>query len=515
MTRALPAFPSATLAAMLMLLPASATRAADTVLGLGAGDNLIVQDSTATVTRFGIAESTGNLTRNGQLFVHTTAAISGGSTFVGAGAGNPSTSGSLNTAFGHEALASNTAGDSNSAFGTRALQLDTGGIYNSAFGSFALYYTDGEKLGPGGGVNSTGSWNSAFGAWAMVLNTTGRKNSALGFAALYSNTTGERNTALGHEAMRYNQTGDGNAAVGDSALWRNEGNDNVAMGSSALFNHTTGNNNVAIGARALQAPFLAYPSTGSNNTVVGAQALFYGGSAAENTAVGVNALAGPSPGPSTAAAGNTAVGMNALRNATGSGNVAVGHSAGIDQDTGSDNVYLANAGVASESGQIRIGNSADHSAAFVAGIHGASVDGGTDMAVFVDGTGKLGTVPSSIRFKESVRDLGSASQALLKLRAVSFEYKRDAAHGDAPRRYGLIAEEVDRVAPDLVIHDDDGRPFAVRYEFLTPMLLNELQRQESRIAAHRHQLEVQSRRIAELQERLDELDSAPSETAGR
>lgn len=205
---------------------------------------------------------------------------------------------------------------------------------------------------------------------------------------------------------------------------------------------------------------------------------------------------------STAGNRNTAVGQQALLFTTGSDNVGLGFEAGQNQSSGSNSIYIGNIGAA-ESDTIRIGtvtastNHSVHTATFIAGISGASVSAATDAPVQIDATGKLGTVISSRRFKEDIRDLGAGSRGLLRLRPVSFRYTPEQGRG-AARQWGFIAEEVAEAFPELVIYDEGGQPFTVRYHLLPTLLLNELQRQERELAALRAEL-------AELRARVEAL----------
>jgi hypothetical protein len=175
--------------------------------------------------------------------------------------------------------------------------------------------------------------------------------------------------------------------------------------------------------------------------------------------------------------------------------VAIGFFAGVDQTTGSHNIYIRNRGVSGESGQIKIGNTTDHTQATIAGIHGSTVDNASDLAVLVDNTGKLGTMASSLRFKQDVQDMGEASDQLMALRPVTFRYREDP---EAPQ-YGLIAEEVSEVAPELVAYDEDGQPYSVRYHVLAPMLLNELQKERQTNEKQAQTIQEQRARLAQLE----------------
>jgi hypothetical protein len=191
----------------------------------------------------------------------------------------------------------------------------------------------------------------------------------------------------------------------------------------------------------------------------------------------------------TTGSSNTALGTNALfNNTTGASNIAVGNTAGFNLTTGSNNIDIGNGGVAAESNTIRIG--AAQTATYIAGISGATSAGG--VAVFVDGAGHLGTITSSARFKEDIQDIGEGSSALMKLRPVSFHYKQD-VDPSGIEQYGLVAEEVAKVYPELVVYDESGAPQTVRYHFVNALLLNEVQRQARRAEAQQGEIEAQRR----------------------
>jgi hypothetical protein len=443
--------------ALALALPAWA---ADVTLKLDAGSGFVIQNS-ASAPRLRVDETTGNVSRNGALFVHTTGTTN---LFVGPGAGNLGTSGyGNNTGVGSQALAANTTGFHNSAFGEDALIANTSGAYNSAFGKDALR------------TNTTSNSNSAFGYAALRANT-GTSNSAFGSIALRNNSSASasNNSAFGRGALYANTSGFSNSAFGSSALYSNTGGlGNTAVGSFTLRFNTGGDSNSAVGQAALDSN-----TTGNSNTAVGASAL----------------------GAIT----------------TGSSNIGIGVSAGSAQTTGSTNIYLDNPGVAGESGTIRIGNGG-HTQTFIRGIHNATST--SSLAVLVNATGKLGTTTSSIRFKEDVRDMGAASQKLSRLRPVVFRYR---AHDGEPAsgvdEYGLIAEEVAEVAPELVVNDEEGRPYSVRYHVLPAMLLNEMQAQQREIEMQRHEMQVRevehAEEIAALTARLASLEAHRLESLG-
>ena len=270
--------------------------------------------------------------------------------------------------------------------------------------------------------------------------------------------TGSGNTASGQAALSENTTGDSNTATGAGSLGSNtDGDSNTAMGADALASNTIGFSNTAIGREALR-----------ENTT----GLF-------NTAVGDGALVS-----NTTATGNTAVGADALQNVTtGVNNVAVGRSAGSNATTGSNNIYLGGSvlGIAGESYTMRLGG--PQTRTFITGIHGITTGINNAIPVLVDSLGQLGTVSSSRRFKEDIHDMTDASSRLLELRPVTFRYTQAYADGSKPQQYGLVAEEVAEVFPELAVRDADGQIETVHYETLNVLLLNELQKQQRRIEA--------------------------------
>jgi trimeric autotransporter adhesin len=457
----------------------------------------------------------GVIALGGASFVHN---FGSSNTFVGASAGNmsPSLTGTNNTGVGHSALLSNTTGSLNAAFGDSALASHKTGNFNAAFGAQALF------------SDTTGFNNSAFGTFALGLNTTGTSNSAFGASALLHNTTGTANAAFGDIALSSNTTGGDNAAFGTSALFANTtGTSNAAFGASALVGNTTGGLNAAFGTSALQAN-----STGGSNSAFGADSLFTNTIGFNNSAFGSSALFANTSGGGNAAFGtdaldnntmggsNSAFGINALfANTTGSqnsafgtgtlqsltsgnGNIAIGIASGSSLTTGSSNIYIGNFGAASESNTIRIGTVGTQAAAFMAGISGATSASG--VAVLVNSSGQLGTTTSSRRFKDDIADMAAESDLLMKLRPVAFYYKPelDPTH---TRQYGLVAEEVAQVTPQLVVFDKDGVPQTVRYHFVNAMLLNEVQKQRQLIEEHQRANEAQQSTIALQQAEIQDL----------
>jgi hypothetical protein len=417
----------------------------------------------------------GNVFKNGSLFIHD--------------------NGISNTALGETALLNNLAGFQNTAAGFEALKANTGGFNNTAHGALALR------------INSTGNSNTAVGAAALAVNAIGNQNTAAGTAALSFNFSGSSNTAAGFQALRQNLTGSSNTAIGSLALTNNTtGTNNTAGGVNALSGNLNGLGNSAFGHQAL-----AGNTVGSGNSAVGDSALINNSEGVGNSALGASTLFGNTTGTNNTAAGdqalfgnnvgfnNTAVGKGTLfNNSSGSGNTAVGFNAGQNATTGNDNIYLNNPGVAAESGTIRIGTSGTQTKAFMAGISGVTT-GGVAVTVVVDGDGQLGTISSSRRFKGDVRDMAEASSGLLQLRPVTFRYRESSGDGSRPLQYGLIAEEVAEVYPELVQYSTSGKPQTVLYRVLSSLLLNEVQKQ------HR-QIQAQEVQILELSARLERLE---------
>jgi hypothetical protein len=277
-----------------------------------------------------------------------------------------------------------------------------------------------------------------------------------------------------------------NTSAGTDALQNNQvtvsggGQDNNAFGNYALSSNTIGSDNTAFG----------YASMEEN--VSGGQ----------NTAIGSVALVGLQTGSN-----NTAIGSNALPYVVaGNNNIGIGASAGfLQRNFGDNDIYIANAG-GDENGTIRLGTTGMQTRAFIAGIYGVAT-GGTGAAVVVDSNGQLGTVSSSRRYKEDIQTMGEASDRLLQLRPVTFHYKKADAQGNKPQQFGLIAEEVAAVMPELVVTNQDGQPETVAYHLLPALLLNELQKEHRLNLEQTAQLGVQGERILAQQRQIDEQKS--------
>jgi Chaperone of endosialidase len=339
--------------------------------------------------------------------------------------------------------------------------------------------------------------NTAEGTDALLNLNTGTDNTAVGYTALQNNAFGNFNTATGAYALSLNNFGSGNTAHGYNALGANTtGLANTAQGKDALRNNTTGSVNTASGDVAL-----AFNTSGSANTASGANALAGNTTGSTNTADGYGALFSNATGGA-----NTATGYSALSsNSTGSNNIALGYQAGINLTTGDNNIDIGNTGTPRESAKIRIGTRGTHSDTFIAGIFGTTISNGA--AVFVDNKGHLGTVTSSARYKESIKPMDAASEALFSLRPVTFQYRKEVDPNGVPQ-FGLIAEEVARVDSDLVARDENDKPYTVRYEAVNAMLLNEF------LKEHRKG-EQQDRKIERLEATVASLRSALKEQAAQ
>jgi hypothetical protein len=326
--------------------------------------------------------------------------------------------------------------------------------------------------------------NTAEGQNALFSLTTGTFNTAVGFLSLRGLTDGQFCTGVGAGTLIAN-TADGNTATGTGALLSNTlGISNTANGAFSLFSNTVGVSNTAHGYQAL------FSNNGFDNTASGFQALFSNTTGQANTATGEFALAG-----NTSGGFNTAVGEDALvSNTTGIGNIALGAEAGANLTTGNSNIDIGNFGVAGESNTIRIGNQELHTATFIAGITG--VDEGSPTAVFINTTtGQLGATPpaSSQRFKKEIKPMDKASEGILALKPVTFQYKNDKT--DTPQ-FGLIAEEVAKVNSDLVMRDKNGDIYSVRYDAVNAMLLNEFLKEHRRVEEQRAKIGSLNSKVA-------------------
>ena len=323
-------------------------------------------------------------------------------------------------------------------------------------------------------------------AQALSEGNLGNGNTAEGSGALQSLTTGIHNTADGHQTLLLNTTGNFNTATGSQALKNNTGDLNTADGFHALLSNTTGSLNTATGWKAL-----VRNTTGFSNTSDGCEALLSNTTGFDNIAIGESAL---------------------VRNTTGSHNIAIGGQAnpgpgapggGGNLTTGDNNIDIGNEGVAAEANTIRIGEQGTQLATFIAGISGATVASGVTVVVGTDG--HLGTIVSSQRFKDEIKPMNKASEAILALKPVTFRYKHELDPKGIPQ-FGLVAEQVEKVNPDLVARDAQGKVYTVRYEAVNAMLLNEflkehrkVQEQEAMITQVKSTVAKQEATIAQQQ----------------
>jgi hypothetical protein len=296
--------------------------------------------------------------------------------------------------------------------------------------------------------NGNASWNTAVGSGALEFNQSGFDNTAIGVTALELNQSGSSNTAIGRDALLGNQRGSSNTATGASALLRNNsGNANVANGAFALNGNTGGGKNVAIGYEAL------------------------------------------------------------LSNTSSQSNVAVGYQAGLNT-TGSNNIVIGNKGVVTEANTIRIGSTSQTNT-YIAGINGVTLAGG--IGVIVDSSGHLGTSTCSAGYKENIKPMAKASEAILALKPVTFRYKHELDPEGIPQ-FGLVAEQVEKVNPDLVARDEQGKPYSVRYEAVNAMLLNEFLKEHRAFLQEQHKVENLE---ATLTQQRKEFEAAVVELKGQ
>ena len=340
--------------------------------------------------------------------------------------------------------------------------------------------------------------NTAEGDGALLGVTTGAFNTAAGFLALGGNTTGSFNTALGAGTLLVNQVGS-NTAIGAGALLSNTiGFGNTANGAFALFSNTTGLTNVANGYQALFSN-----TTGGRNTAIGTGALLSNTIGTENTATGLGALATNATGVA-----NTANGVNALvANATGSGNTAMGDNALAFNTAGHGNTALgdgAGSSVTTASNVICVGSLGANvtNSCFIGNIRGITTANNDAIPVLVDSAGQLGTLSSSLRYKTDIKPMDKASESILALKPVSFRYR---VHKDTTPQYGLIAEQVAEVDPNLVVRDNNGEIYTVRYDAVNAMLLNEFLKEHQALVEETHKVEQQGAMIARQQEQIDAL----------
>ena len=376
--------------------------------------------------------------------------INGGefNTFSGIDAGFTNGTGHANTFSGAEAGYANTSGQANAFTGTQTGARNTTGSFGSFYGTSA-------------GLNSNADWNTFMGVESGFLTTTGSDNTFLGAEAGNSNLIGSFNTFSGRQAG-FNSTASHGSFYGYKAGYSNTADGNSFFGDQAGLSNTSGGENTFVGDGA-----------GSHNVM---------------------------------GSGNTYIGSGAGQGVKGDNNVFIGQNAGL---AGSNIVCLACGFpflIAGADNGIFIGNLEVHTSAWIQGVYGASTSSG-GLPVFVDVNGKLGTIVSSQRFKEQIHDMDDSSSKLFQLRPVTFLYRPQYDDGSRTLQYGLIAEEVAKIYPDMVAYDKDGQPYTVKYQYLAPMLLNELQKQHTVVTAQQDVIKAQQEEINEMQQRLSRLEA--------
>jgi hypothetical protein len=439
------------------------------------------------------------------------------------------TTGSFNTGVGAGTLVLNT-GDANTATGTAALLLNTTGQRNTANGTAALVNNstgeDNTAVGAFALNSNTATGNTAIGSNALLDNTTGGTlgniqgfdvgpNVALGSQALESNTVASANTAVGYQALHSFTTGPVGfeqiglcTAVGFQALGNATGGfGNNAFGYQALLNNAGGAANNAIGHFALSAN-----TTGSSNVAIGGIALNHNIGGDANIATGFGALQNNTDGSNNIAMGlnslsanmtsdnNTAIGASALQGSAGSGNTALGHDSGAAVGTANNVICIGTQGA-------NVDNSC-----YIGNIFGATSPGG--VTVLVNSDGKLGTIVSSRRFKEDIKSMDKASEAILALQPVTFRYIKEFDPAGASQ-FGLVAEDVEKVNSDLVVHDKEGKPYSVRYDQVNAMLLNEFLKQHDAFLKEHRKVEKLEGTVARQQQGMEALAAQVKEQAGQ
>jgi hypothetical protein len=422
---------------------------------------------------------------------------SGNSAAEGVDALNLSTTGANNTAHGWFSLFSNTTGSFNTADGFQALFSNTGGHFNTGVGALALFSntngTDNTASGTFALFSNTASGNTAVGSRALFYNTTGGTlgniqevdvgpNVAVGWQALESNTVASANTAVGYQALQSFTTGPVGfeqvglcTAVGFQALGNATGRGigNSGFGYQALMNNTDGATNTAIGLQAL-----FNNTTGDDNVAIGTSVLLRNIGGFRNTAIGDQAL---------------------LNNTTGDINTALGADAGFYATTGFGNVYIG-AGMGGVAGE------ENHT--YIRNINTTSLGGaGTDTVTVNLSTGLLGHLSSSRRYKEDIQPMDYASETLYRLKPVTYRYKKEIDPSQS-LDYGLVAEEVAKVDPNLANRNRDGQIESVRYNAINAMLLNEFLKEHKRV-------EEQEATIAELKKAIAHLAARDKEQAAQ
>ncbi len=426
-----------------------------------------------------------------------------------------------NIAVGNFSQWNNTGGDGNVGIGDYTLSTVIDGDYNVGIGGSCLRLTTSASYNVGVGIgaleyNGEGNNNVALGYFALNNNFSGVDNIAVGSSALSSANSAvsrnigigtgalltiaaDRNIGIGTYALSTATTGTFNIAIGDEAMNQSKAaSQNIAMGTSALRepddssygNIVLGDNNLTTGGAAI-----------SRNVIIGHDAVDVSSYAYDNTIIGHGA------GPTSAAimTQNTIIGTEAGSGITTSSinNIFIGQKAGSAENIGSGNICIGHTGGGSEGSIIRLGTTGTHTGCYIAGIRGVTTNNNDAQAVFIDSSGQLGTTSSSRRYKEDIHDMAEASSNLNKLRPVTFNYRSDATKH---KQYGLIAEEVAQVLPDIVIYNQDGSAESVQYHVLPVLLLNEYQKQDRKLTRVDNDQKQTTTTLDQLLKRINALE---------
>lgn len=421
-------------------------------------------------------------------------------TFVGAFGGNSSSTGNNNIYIGNlgasESSTIRIGGDTGSGYGSQTATYVAGiwsnptnlNTYVTIDSSGHLgYNTPSGGGGIGGGCNSPGSYLLTKWLTSGTVQCSSITELANTFVGIGTATP----------ARQLDVSGEVNAShyeIGDKIVVSIDGTDNTLIGDGP--SNATGTENTIVGKLA------GAQNTGSNNVFEGYEAGVNNKAGGQNTFLGAYAGLNNVGGNS-----NTFVGYDTGNSfSAGTGNIFIGSSTANNNTTSSNDIYLGNSDCGypcTENGVIRLGSQAVQTSAYIAGIYNSTSSSG--IPVYINSSGQLGTLTSSLRFKEQVQNMGDNSSALLKLRPVTFFYKPEYENGPRTLQYGLIAEEVAKVYPDLVSYGDDGKPYTVRYQYLAPMLLNELQKEHTVVMAQQEQLQTQLQRIDAQRQEIDGL----------
>jgi hypothetical protein len=455
-----------------------------------------------------------------------------GNVFTGLNSGWLNTTGHDNAFYGWQSGYGNSGGNYNSCFGSNACLHTTTGIDNTSIGAYAGYRNDTGNNNTyvgyeaawtnGGNIN-----NNTFMGWSAGFNNLGSNGAFYGYQSGYANTA-DGNSFFGYQSGMANTTGVNNTFIGYQSGFKNSsGFSNTFVGTSAGFNSTTSasTGNTFVGTNAgyfadtvAGSSFFGY-AAGQNTVGPAYGNTFSGYDAGRSNTTGIdNAIYGYNAGYNIAApttgSYNTYLGVAAGSSisgalTSGSNNTCVGYAACNNENNVSNNIEINNSGPAPASNTILIGTQGTQTDTYVAGIWN-STPGGAPEIVCVDSTGKLwgsntGCMGSSRRFKDQIADMADSSSKLFQLRPVTFLYKPQYDDGSRQLQFGLIAEEVAKVYPEMAVYDKDGQPSGVKYQLLAPMLLNELQKEHAVVMTQQDQLQTQLQQIKAQRQEIDGL----------